>query len=140
MKRLFQVTFVRFIFAGAANTLFGWAAFSIAIVAGLEAWAALIVGNVLGVGFNFLTFGGYAFHDLTLARLPRFIVAYLAIYGANLIGLNAMKPWIAETIWAQLVLTPPMALLSYVLLSQFVFRRERNRPSAWTKEERLRDT
>ena len=60
---------LRFIVAGAINTLFGFAVYSAAVLAGLPVWSALLVGNVAGVGFNFVTIGGYVFG--VLGRLPQ---------------------------------------------------------------------
>lgn len=123
MRRIFQVTFIRFIVVGVINTLFGWCVYSIAILVGLEPWMALLIGNVMGIAFNFLSTGGYVFRNLLLARLPRFVLTYISIYVINLYGLSVIAPWALSPIWAQLVLTPLMAVLSYVLLSRFVFFR-----------------
>jgi putative flippase GtrA len=123
MKEVFRFTLARFFIAGSVNALFGWCAYSITILIGVKPWAALVAGNVMGVAFNFLTLGGYAFRDLSLARLPSFFAVYTSLYAINLFGLHAISLWIAQPIWAQLILTPPMALLSFVLLSYFVFPR-----------------
>jgi putative flippase GtrA len=116
-----HATIVRFLIAGGFNTLFGWAVYSCAILLGLQPWLALIVGIVTGIAFNFFSLGAYAFRDLALRRLPRFLLSYGFIYAANLLGLHALKPWVEDPIWAQLILTPLMAILSYFLLSRMVF-------------------
>ncbi|CAG2152633.1 GtrA family protein [Cupriavidus plantarum] len=120
-------TLIRFLIAGAFNSLFGWLVYSGAILLGASPWLALIVGIVMGICFNFVTLGGYAFRDMTLARLPRFVVTYGFIYVVNLICLTLLERWIAEPILGQLILTPFMAMVSYVVLSRMVFtgRRER---------------
>lgn len=112
---------LRFILAGGLNTLFGWGVYSLGSWAGLPSWAALATATLLGIAFNFMTVGGYVFRAAARARLPRFISAYLLVYGVNLGLLQMVRPWLSEPIVAQAVLTPPMALLSYALMSRWVF-------------------
>ena len=114
-------TYLRFLIAGGFNTLFGWLCYAAAILLGAPPWLALIVATLTGIVFNFITLGGYAFRSLVLKRFPRFVLAYCAIYTTNLICLNALKPWVESPIWGQLILTLPLAILSYVIMSRMVF-------------------
>jgi putative flippase GtrA len=116
-----HATFLRFVIAGGVNTLFGWVIYAAAILSGAQPWLALIVSTVTGIGFNFVSLGAYAFRDMALKRLPRFVLSYGFIYASNLMCLKWLRPWIEQPIWAQLILTPPMAILSYLLLSRLVF-------------------
>lgn len=113
----------RFLLAGAANTLFGWLIYSASVVLGAPVWVALIISTVVGIAFNFLTIGGYAFRALSLQRLPKFVSAYALVYVVNLACISMLKSWVNEPIWIQLLLTPPMALLSFFLMSRWVFIR-----------------
>lgn len=113
--------YVRFLVAGAVNTLFGLAVYSGAIILGAQTWLALIIGMAAGAAFNFISMGAYVFRDIALKRLPKFTLSYASIYITNLLLLKLLKPWIADPIWAQLVLTAPMAALSYLVLSRMVF-------------------
>ncbi len=114
-------TYLRFLIAGGFNTLFGWLCYAAAILLGAPPWLALILATLTGVVFNFITLGGYAFRSLVLNRFPRFVLAYCVIYTTNLISLEALKPWVASPIWGQLILTLPLALLSYLIMSKLVF-------------------
>lgn len=113
--------FLRFVVAGAANTLFGFAVYSAAIVGGLPVWAALVVGNLAGMAFNFMTTSGYVFRSLLLSRVPRFAGAYLVTYLVNLLLIRWLANWIEGSILQQAILTLPMAVFSYLLLKRFVF-------------------
>jgi putative flippase GtrA len=113
---------VRFLFAGVANTAFGLLIYALAHLAGAPTWGALLVGMVAGVAFSFVTMGAYAFRDLSWQRLPRFMVCYGASYALNLLALDLLRPVVADDIVRQVLLTPPMAVFSYVCLSRFVFR------------------
>ncbi|MFZ2307999.1 MAG: GtrA family protein [Rhodoferax sp.] len=113
--------FVRFLIAGAVNTLFGLLIYSIAIASGLAVWQALLAGILAGLGFNFVTTGGYVFRDLTPIRFFRFAAAYLLVYAVNLGLVTLLSRWMDSAIWIQVILTIPMALGSYFLMSRFVF-------------------
>jgi putative flippase GtrA len=114
---------LRFLVAGAVNTAFGLATYAVFSVFGVATWAALLCGTIAGIGFNFVTLGGYAFRDLSWRRLPRFVCAYGVVYLVNLGTLRALEPLVGNAIWRQVLLTPFMALLSYFCLSRFVFQR-----------------
>ena len=114
-------SYVRFLIAGGFNTLFGWMCYAAAILLGAPPWLALILATLTGIVFNFITLGGYAFRSLVLSRFPRFLLAYCVIYTTNLITLRALKPWVDSPILGQLILTIPLALLSYLIMSRLVF-------------------
>jgi len=113
--------FMRFLVAGGVNTLFGFAVYSICILAGVAVWIALLSGMIAGTVFNFFTTGGYVFRQLALHRFPRFVICYLLIYGVNLMLIEFISPWLSSKILAQAIITPPLAVLSYFLMSRFVF-------------------
>jgi putative flippase GtrA len=114
-------TFLRFCIAGIANTAVGFISYGGAILAGASIAVALFFGIVAGIIFNFFSIGGYVFRMLMLSRLPRFVCGYLGIYGVNYAAISVLRHWIDSPIIAQLVLTVPMALLSYCIMSRFVF-------------------
>lgn len=111
----------RFVLAGAVNTLFGLAVYTVVLWLGLPIWAALLVGGMAGIVFNFVSLGGYAFRDLSAARLPRFVMCYGACYLVNLLMLEEVSRRGLSAFWGQVLLTPPMAIISYLLMSRLVF-------------------
>ncbi|MES2089168.1 MAG: GtrA family protein [Pseudomonadota bacterium] len=121
MKPLKAGRFLRFVFAGGVNTIFGLIAYMSLIVLGVPIWLALLLAGLAGIAFNFISLGGFAFRDLSSQRLPRFVACYLGCYLLNLMAIGVMRAWIPDPLWAQVLLTLPMALLSYWLMSRFVF-------------------
>lgn len=117
---------MRFLIAGGVNTLFGFAVYSICIVAGMAVWLALLAGMLSGTVFNFFTTGGYVFRELSLTRFPRFVICYLLVYGINLMLIELISTWLSSKILAQAIITFPLALLSYFLMAHFVFYRSDN--------------
>lgn len=113
---------LRFLFAGGLNTLFGFAVFGALAWTGWPTWACLLVGNLAGTAFNFLTLGGFVFRDLHQRRLPRFVAVYVLIYLLNL-GLLAMAQRMdIDRLIAQFGLLIPIAAMSYLLMSRLVFK------------------
>lgn len=112
---------MRFLISGGVNTLFGFMVYSVFILAGAAVWLALISGTVIGALFNFLTIGGYVFHDLSLDRVPRFLLCYALVYGINLQALEWLSTVVADKILSQAILVLPIAALSYLLMARFVF-------------------
>jgi len=114
---------LRFLVAGGVNTAFGFGVYSGSVLLGMPVFAALLVATVVGVFFNFLTFGGFAFRRLDVRRLPRFLVAYGFIYLFNLGLLEGLR---AATglgpILAQLACLVVVAPTAYLVLKAKVFR------------------
>jgi len=117
-----DVRFIKFLMVGALNTLFGLGIYALLIHAGVPIWSALIGGNVAGIVFNFFTTGHLIFSTVAVSRAPRFVVAYLACYAINYLALAGFAWLHMGPIESQVVLTPFMAVVSYVLMSRYVFR------------------
>lgn len=120
-KQMVNQRFMRFLIAGAINTLFGFAVYSACIVAGLPLWLALMIGTITGTAFNFLTTGGYVFRQLALSRMPRFLLCYALIYTVNLQLLRWVTELLSDKILSQAILVLPIAIFSYLLMARFVF-------------------
>ncbi|MGT2471967.1 GtrA family protein [Paraburkholderia terrae] len=112
---------VRFIAVGALNTVFGLTVYSMFIWCGSPTWLALIGGNLAGLAFNFVTTGGLVFADLSPRRIPAFAAVYIGTYLLNLGLIHGLSPIIGGPILSQVVLTPIMAVIAYLLMSRVVF-------------------
>jgi putative flippase GtrA len=122
LKKLFDIRVFRFVLVGGLNSLFGFTVFGVIAYLGGHTWQALLGGNVAGIVFNFLTIGGIVFRDLSPKRLLRFITAYLGLFLLNLKAIELLTNAIqTDRILAQALLTAPMAILSYLIMSRFVF-------------------
>ncbi len=112
---------MRFLVAGGLNTIFGFAVYTGTILLGAPVWLALLGGMLAGTAFNFITTGGYVFRELSRARFPRFVVAYLFVYAVNLGLIEIILLWLNDKLLSQAVVTIPMALLAYFVMARFVF-------------------
>ncbi len=113
---------IRFVFTGALNTLFGFAIYALLVHAGMVPAVALLIATVLGVLFNFVSFGALTFRRLEMRRLPRFLVVYSAIYLFNLVLLQAVQRYAgAGPIVAQFACLFVVAPAAYLLLKTQVY-------------------
>ena len=120
LKKINNNQFFRFIIAGVINTLFGWMVFASAFNLSNNISISLISSTVLGVFFNYLTFGGYTFRKYSRTIFIKFILCYILVYIINLLVLTSLQNYFS-VILAQLILLPIMALLSYLMIKNFVF-------------------
>ena len=121
-RKLFDLQFIRFLLVGGLNTLFGFSIFSLIIYSGGQTWHAILGGNIAGIAFNFLTIGGVVFRDLVARRIPRFVLAYFGLFAVNYACIQLLTGnFTVSVIAAQAFLTAPLAILSYLIMSKFVF-------------------
>ena len=82
---------IRFFLVAGLNTLFGWCVFSLLrlLVTDNRNIAALI-GQIIGILFNFKTYGSIVFRNGKYYLLPRFIGVYVIMYFANIGGMAVL--------------------------------------------------
>jgi putative flippase GtrA len=122
LKLLNNNLLARFIIAGIVNTLFGWTIFSILILLDIAIPISLFFGMSLGILFNYITIGGYAFKKFSKKIFFKFILSNLFIYLLNLLLLSLIDRIIINVIFAQLFLAPFLALLSFIIMKKIVFK------------------
>ena len=115
---------MRFLLSGAVNTAFGYTIFAGLVFAGLSPQPALILTTCIGVLFNYVTSSRFVFQGSSNRRaFARFIGAYLITYCLNAVLLEMfmrllkLSPYIA-----QILLMPLSALLTFVLMRDWVFK------------------
>lgn len=113
--------FGRFLLVGLLNTAFGYAVYAMLLWLGLSPQPALIIAFSIGVMWNYMTTARFVFGSTGFRRLPAYVLAYLSIYLANASALQAMLTYGTDPFAAQAILTPLVAILSFLLLS-LVFR------------------
>lgn len=117
------VRLARFVAVGGINTVFGYSLYAALIWAGVPAEIALLLSTVLGVLFNFVTYGRLAFgRPLDRHSLVRFIATYVVFYGINALLLRVLLAAGNSPYLAQLILLVPMTLGTFLAQRYFVFR------------------
>ena len=116
--------FIRFLFVGVLNTLFGYGVYCLMILIGRSYIWATLISQVLGVLFNFITTGNLVFENNDKRLLFKFILSYIITYFIN-IGVNKVfQVWLdcnqyVSGFGAILV----SALSSFFILKLFVYRK-----------------
>ncbi|MDE5609782.1 MAG: GtrA family protein, partial [Bacteroidales bacterium] len=124
-----DIKFVRFLMVAALNTLFGWCVFSLLrlLVTDNRNIAALI-GQIIGILFNFKTYGSIVFKNGKYYLLPRFIGVYVVMYFANIGGMAVLDYLfeISDYVNAA-VMSIPVGFLGFALNKLFVFERSQEK-------------
>lgn len=111
--------FIKFLFVGALNTLFGYLMYIIFISTPLKREWALLCAYVAGVLWNFKTTGSLVFKVNNNKLIFKFVASYVFTYFVNLFALNFLaKIQFGETIANFFLdlfnLTSPIALGKYI--------------------------
>ena len=113
----------RFLATGVLNTAVGYGLYALFVTLGMAYLPALVLATLLGVIFNFFSFGKLAFRSVL--RVGAF-VRFVAGYGAAL-GLNLLLLWLAhdrlglDPYTAQLACLPPTVLATWLVLEHWVY-------------------
>lgn len=119
-----DIKFIKFLFVGVLNTLFGYGIFSLFIFLKLYYPIAALLAMVIGIIFNFKTTGTLVFKNKENSLLPKFFGVYGIGYLVN-IGLLAIFDYFKFSMYvAQAIIILPMALLSFCLMKYFVFNKK----------------
>ncbi len=122
IKRIFQISFIKFLFVAGINTLFGLSIFYLTVFLLKNPYLSVVVATIIAVLFNFKTYGALVFKSKDNSRVFRFVGVYVCtmlvqmglLKGLALIGIP--NPYIAGAI-----ILLPVSLLSFFLMRKFVF-------------------
>ena len=128
IRRLLRSRFVRFLLVGGLNTAFGYTVFAICILIGIPYPLAALVSTVLGVLFNFKSYGTLVFASHDNRLISRFIAVYGICYVVGLVPLAWAKAHGVPILWMAAICVLPMAALAFVLQRIFVFHRSGGMP------------
>lgn len=116
--------FVRFLFVSALNTAFGYCLFALLIFLGLPYQVALLIGNIIGVLFNFKTTGHLVFKNKKKSLIYKFFGVYGVVYLFNVGCIALLKSNGINEYYAGAIVTVPAGFLAYWLNSRFVFGKD----------------
>ncbi len=120
-RELIKLQFIKFLFVGLINSLFGYGCFALLFYIGFHYSLALLLATISGVIFNFKSIGLLVFASHNNRLIFRFVGFYAIGYSINVVGIKAFNyvgvtPYISAAI-----LILPLALLSYLFNRRFVF-------------------
>jgi putative flippase GtrA len=113
--------FAHFVLVGGVNTCFGYLMYAGGVFAGFRPPMALLIATVLGVAFNFVSFGKLVFKRIAWKRTPYFVAIYVVNYLGNTFLLGKVQVLIPSPYLAQAVILPVSVLFLFFMLRRFVF-------------------
>ncbi|MDD5693582.1 MAG: GtrA family protein [Patescibacteria group bacterium] len=114
--------FIKFLFVGGLNTLFGYGLFAFFIFLHFNYLVAITFGTIIAIIFNFKTTGLIVFKSNDNKLIFKFFGVYLIVYILNVIGLRIFNQFNVSNYIAGAVLLLPIAIISFLLMRSFVFK------------------
>lgn len=121
VRKLLSIQLVRFFIAGGINAAFGYGVFAFFLWTGMDYKLAAACGTVLGIFFNFGTFGKMVFNKLKPILLFRFIGVYIFLYFVNIALLKGFLMIGINSYIGGAILVVPMGVFAFLLHRKFVF-------------------
>ncbi len=114
--------FVKFLFVGGINTLFGYSMYALFVTLSFSPSNALLISYILGVFWNFKTTGSIVFKNKDNRLIFKFFLSYVFTFSVNNFFLNfLMNNLHLNKYLAQLILVLPMAVVSFTIFKTFIF-------------------
>ena len=124
IKKILKKPFVKFLLVGGLNTVFGYLMFAVIIYMVKDLYLSVILSNVIAVIFNFNTYGRLVFNSKDYSRVFRFFSVYLLIISTQIISIKLLNHiGISNTYIAAGIVTLPVAVMSFLLMRNFVFHK-----------------
>jgi putative flippase GtrA len=115
--------FIKYLFVGGINTLFGYGIFSLFIFMNIHYVIASLLSTICGVLFNFKTTGNFVFKSNDNRLIIRFIGVYAIIYLLNVLFLKGLQYFPLNIYESGAVIILPLAIISFLLNRKYVFVR-----------------
>lgn len=114
----------KFLGVGVLNTLFGYGIYAGLVFIGIPLLAALFAATVLGVIFNYFSFGRMVFKAKGgWFVFGKFIVAYTVVYLVNAVLLSILtEEGYLNAYFAQAVCILPSVVMSWLLMNHWVYK------------------
>jgi putative flippase GtrA len=123
LKNMKFIELYKYLFIGGINTVFGYGVFAFFLFLGLHYSVAVLAATILGVAFNFQTYGKFVFKNHAQRLIIKFILVYIVIYLANILLLSLVDIFIDNLYLSGVVVILPIAYLGYILNRRFVWKK-----------------
>lgn len=118
--------FIRFLFVGGINTIFGYSTFAFFIYCNIHYALASFFSTICGILFNFITVGSIVFNNNNYKLIFRFFAVYGVTFICSILCLKVFNYFYISNYIGGAILVLPMAILSFILNKKFVFVEEQN--------------
>ena len=118
-----SVLFYKYLLIGGVNTVFGYCVFAFLLFFGIHYSLAVLVATILGVLFNFQSYGRLVFQNHSWVLLVRFILVYTIIYLVNILLLIVFDLFLSNLYISGAIALPVVAYLGYFLNKRYVWKK-----------------
>ena len=116
-----SVLFYKYLLIGGVNTVFGYCVFAFLLFFGIHYSLAVLVATILGILFNFQTYGRFVFKNHSWNLLGRFVFVYTIIYLVYITLLLVFDLFVSNLYISGAMTTPVIAYLGYILNRRYVW-------------------
>jgi len=116
-----SVLFYKYLLIGGVNTVFGYCVFAFLLFFGIHYSLAVLVATILGVLFNFQSYGRFVFKNHSWNLFGSFIFVYTTIYLVNIALLLVFDLFVSNLYISGAMTTPVIAYLGYILNKRYVW-------------------
>ena len=121
VKSSFDLKIIRFFFVAGINTAFGYGIFVLFLLIGLHYVLAGFLATIIGILFNFKTYGVIVFKNKSNKLIFRFLFVYFVTYCVAIFFIWAFSLIHVNHYIASAIIAIPNALLGYFLNKKLVF-------------------
>jgi len=123
LKSIKYIEPYKYLFIGGINTVFSYGIFAFFLFLGLHYSVAVLVATVLGVMFNFQTYGKFVFKNHSQHLITKFVLVYIVIYLINVSLLSLADIFLMDLYLSGAIVLLPVAYLGYILNKRFVWKK-----------------
>ena len=117
------IELLKYLIVGGINTLFGYSIFAVFLFYGFHYTLAVLFATILGVLFNFQSYGRIVFKNHSWALLTKFILIYLIIYLVNILLLIVFDFFVSNLYMSGAMVIPLIAYFGYLLNKRYVWKK-----------------
>ena len=113
----------KYLLVGGLNTTFGYCVFAIFLFIGFHYTLAVLVSTILGVLFNFQSYGRLVFQNHSVSLLGRFIFIYTIIYFVNILLILLFERIVFNLYYSGALAMPFIAYFGFILNKRYVWKK-----------------
>ena len=138
-RKVWNIHLIRFGMVAGLNTLVGYSLYAFFLTIGLHYVWATLVGQIIGVTFNFKTYGRLVFRNGDNRLVGKFFGVYAFTYLCNITGISYLVNVVGLSDYlAGAILVIPIGLLTFGLNKLLVFKKINNSVNE-SEQVKLRD-
>ena len=123
LEKFISEELYKYLVVGGINTVFGYSIFALSLFLGLHYSIAVLLATILGILFNFQTYGRIVFKSHSWRLIGRFVLAYTSLYLINLALLMLFDSFIVDLYLAGAIVMLFVSYLGFVLNKRYVWTR-----------------